>query len=133
MSFVRNSFRNSHYERRVPGDPFSRREPLAGPGPGQLELVPAADGLLPGLAAFGLATMITRASCFPDVTWPATSTCSPVDRSERLPFLPPSRTAVADANCQVPVVPVAAVTTRSPLVEVTVPRSNASVLVPSLP
>jgi hypothetical protein len=60
-------------------------------GPGQLELVPAdedgaVDGVRPDPAAFGLATMITRASRLPELTGPATRTCWPLARSDRLTF-----------------------------------------------
>lgn len=69
--------------------------------PDQLELVPAdedgaADGVLPDPEALGLATMTTRASRLPEVTGPATRTCSPLARSDRLTFCPAWRTVVSD-------------------------------------
>ena len=114
----------------VPGGPLGRRERSV---PGQLELVlpdedgtdedgAGADGAGDGVVLLARAMMIILASRFPAVTGPATSTCSPLDRSERLTFRPPWRTAVAGSYCQVQVVPLAALTTRVPLSEVTVPR-----------
>src|SRR5258708_34784322 len=59
-------------------------------------------------------------------------TCSPAERPERVPLAPPLRTTVAGVNCQVHVVPLAALTTRSEPAEVTTPRSNVIVRVAPL-
>src|ERR1700760_318899 len=110
--------------RRAPGSPGTHRIGLA-----QLELVPPVeDGAGDGVLLLGAATMITRASRFPDVIGPAISTFPPVDTSEMLTFWPPLRTVVLDSYCQVKVVPLAALTTAwpelwLPSAETTVPRS----------
>src|SRR6201996_1211728 len=125
---VSNTFVNSHSRVSVPGGPLDRRERIAQVR-GQLGLVPPVeDGAGDGAVLLGAAMMITRASRFPAVMGPATSTFPPLVTSEMLAFWPPLRTVVSDSYCQVKVVPLAALTTALPLLwlpsaETTVPRS----------
>src|SRR5215469_5020726 len=115
-----------------PADPVRRVASRVGAGqPDAGGELAGAPGEEPGALAFRSLMRTSRASLLPPETRPATNTRAPLDRAPLGAFLPCSRTLARPARSQVHVVPLGARTARwPPLADTTLPRSNASVVVP---